>query len=68
MSKKKYCPLSAITSSNPTECNKACAWCVTPFIGEPHCAILDVSQIPEALTEVNDTMKNIGATIAAKRR
>ena len=66
MSKKKYCPLSAITSSNPTECNKACAWCVTPFIGEPHCALLHLAAIPEIVDKIPAALNPIGAAIEKK--
>lgn len=65
--KTKVCPLTII-NGNPMACRSDCAWFKNPPLGEKHCAILDVSQIPEALSEVNDTLKNVGATIAANRR
>lgn len=64
---KKYCPLSAITHSHPDKCNPACGWCVVPIAGEPHCALLDIAAIPEAVNKIPSVLNLIGATIAERR-
>lgn len=63
---KKYCPLSAITHSHPDKCNPACGWCVVPLAGEPHCALLDIAAIPEAVSKNTAVLNMIGAIIEKK--
>lgn len=63
---KKYCPLQAITSTQPGKCNPACGWCVVPLAGEPHCALLDIAAIPEAVSKNTAVLNMIGAIIEKK--
>lgn len=68
--KNKICPLTLI-GGNPAACRGDCAWLQKPPLGEKHCAILDIpdaSDVSDALYEVKDMLKAIGATIAANRR